>query len=41
MTELILPPGSPAADLLKAGTEVIVGTQAAAQRGASGPRFSF
>jgi HlyD family secretion protein len=41
MTELLLAPDSPAAATLKAGAEVVVGTQAAAARTASGPRFSF
>ncbi|WP_342129016.1 efflux RND transporter periplasmic adaptor subunit [Hydrogenophaga sp. OTU3427] len=41
MTELLLGPDSPATAALKAGTEVVVGTQAAAPRTASGPRFSF
>ena len=41
MTELLLAPDSPAAATLKAGAEVVVGTQATAARTASGPRFSF
>ena len=41
MTELLLPPDSPAAAALVAGAEVVVGTQTAAPRASSGPRFSF
>lgn len=41
MTELMIPANSPLADTLKVGAEVIVGTQSAAPRAASGPRFSF
>ncbi|MFC7459968.1 efflux RND transporter periplasmic adaptor subunit [Hydrogenophaga defluvii] len=41
MTELMMPANSPLADTLKVGAEVIVGTQSAAPRAASGPRFSF
>ena len=41
MTELMMAPDSSAAAALKAGAEVIVGTQSAAPRTASGPRFSF
>lgn len=41
MTELMMAPDSPAAAALKAGAEVIVGTQSAAPRAAAGPRFSF
>ena len=41
MTELMMAPDSSAAAALKAGAEVIVGTQSAAPKAASGPRFSF
>ena len=41
MTELLLGTDGPAAAALKVGTEVVVGTQTAAPRSASGPRFSF
>lgn len=41
MTELVLPPSSPAAEALTEGAEVVTGTVAAPTRGASGPRFSF
>jgi HlyD family secretion protein len=41
MTELMMAPDSTAAATLKAGAEVIVGTQSTAPKAASGPRFSF
>jgi len=41
MTELMMAPDSNAAATLKAGAEVVVGTQSTAPKAASGPRFSF
>ena len=41
MTELMMAPDSPVAATLKAGAEVVVGTQSTAPRAAAGPRFSF
>ena len=41
MTELMMAPDSPAAAVLRADAEVIVGTQSTAPRAATGPRFSF
>lgn len=41
MTELMMAPDSPVAAALKAGAEVVVGTQSTAPRATAGPRFSF